>query len=410
MPPERRRSSLAAWAAPVAIVLMGVALLVTAWLTYAGVQGATATVSQGEASALRQSVRARLMEAGDKAPALDAALVELAPDGLRYVAVVDEHGQPVASAGRPRSAFPPPPDLHPDDRLRPADDRLRAIYPVALSTRGGGPRRRGLMLLEFVPVRAAQLDRVATRTLGAGVLAVAILLLVAIALVRLALRREAALRELERSRHLASLGEMSAVLAHEIRNPLASLKGNAQLLAAALPVGDKPHAKATLVVDEAIRLERLTRELLTFARTGELHLREIDPRAPLDEAIAELDPGISVDSSAAPRTWPLDPSRVREVLVNLVANAIAAGGPVEARVATDGDALVYTIRDHGPGVPAEDRERVFQPFYTTRTQGTGLGLAVVRRVVELHRGTVRVDPAPDGGAVFSVRLPQGRRA
>jgi two-component system sensor histidine kinase HydH len=101
---------------------------------------------------------------------------------------------------------------------------------------------------------------------------------------------------------------------------------------------------------------------------------------------------------------------MRQALTNLLLNALEAsppGVPAEARVAAEGDALVFTIRDHGPGIPPGDAERIFEPFYTTRAKGTGLGLAVAQRIVHLHGGKVTAANDSSGGAVFRIVLPRG---
>jgi two-component system sensor histidine kinase HydH len=265
-------------------------------------------------------------------------------------------------------------------------------------------------VVEIEPVQANELRGNATITLGIGALAAASLLGVAIVLVRREARRNADERARERERRLAHLGEMSAVLAHEIKNPLASLKGNAQLLsqmlAKALPEGDKPRAKAERVVDEAVRLEQLTNDLLHFVRTGEIKREPVDPAAIVREAAGSVPGDVSVETSHAPATWSLDGPRIREVVVNLVDNAVAAGPPVLATVSADGARLVIEVADHGPGVPEEDRDKIFEPFHTGKTQGTGLGLAVARRVVESHGGTLTVLSAPSGGALFRAEIPE----
>ncbi|MBV8757282.1 MAG: HAMP domain-containing histidine kinase [Deltaproteobacteria bacterium] len=189
-----------------------------------------------------------------------------------------------------------------------------------------------------------------------------------------------------------------AVLAHEIKNPLASLKGNAQLLASTLDEG-KPKQKAVRVVDEAVRLEKLVADLLAFVRTGELD------RAPTPPARLVPD-GVEVDAGAAPATWSLDEARMRQVISNLVENGQAAGGPVTVRIAAEDARLVIEVADHGPGVPAEDKERIFEPFFTKKTRGTGLGLAIARRIVESHGGTIVVRDGTSGGAVFRIEIPE----
>src|SRR5262249_51492106 len=158
---------------------------------------------------------------------------------------------------------------------------------------------------------------------------------------RVVLHREALERALEQDRRLAGLGRMSAILAHEVRNPLASLKGNAQLLAMALPEGDRTRARADRVVAEAIRLETLTNDLLEFVKPGMLRRDQADPAALLRDAAAGLPeppPGRAaiapeVDAAAAPPSWPLDRDRMRQVLTNLLDNArSAATARVAARV------------------------------------------------------------------------------
>jgi two-component system, NtrC family, sensor histidine kinase HydH len=195
------------------------------------------------------------------------------------------------------------------------------------------------------------------------------------------------------------------VLAHEIKNPLASLKGNAQLLARMLPGGDKPRAKADRVVDEAIRLEQLTNDLLQFVRTGTIQRAPVDPAALVRDAASSLAGDVTVDAAGAPATWSLDAGRIRQVVSNLLDNAVAAGPPVRVAVRAGKGHLILEVADRGPGVAEGDRERIFEPFFTGKTQGTGLGLAICRRVVELHGGTIAVYPNPGGGAVFRAEIP-----
>jgi two-component system sensor histidine kinase HydH len=95
------------------------------------------------------------------------------------------------------------------------------------------------------------------------------------------------------------------------------------------------------------------------------------------------------------------------VIANLVDNGVAAGGPVDVRARVERSRLAIDVRDRGPGVPAGDRDRIFEPFFTSKTQGTGLGLAISRRIVELHGGTIVVRDAADGpGAVFHLEIPR----
>lgn len=392
----------------VAFALLGAALLATAWSTRSSVIDATAVVRSGQALAVEQAVRADLADLGGP-PASDelvAIVHDHDRDGLRYLATLDAHGHVLAGAGAPvgrRDGDPARGELGKGGRhVALVGDRVRLEVRASFRRAWGSGTRPFWIVMEIEPVEAEAMREAATRTVGIGALAALAMIGVAVALVRRELRRRDADRVRERERRLASLGEMSAVLAHEIKNPLASLKGNAQLLAA-MQDGDKPRAKAERVVDEARRLERLVDDLLQFVRTGELARGEVDVGALL---AAHASDGVVVAPPAAPIAWSLDGERVREVIANLIDNARAAGGPVEVAARVDRGRLVIDVRDHGPGVPAADRERIFEPFFTNKPHGTGLGLAVARRIVELHGGSLAVLDAAGGGAVFRVEIPR----
>ena len=133
--------------------------------------------------------------------------------------------------------------------------------------------------------------------------------------------------------------------------------------------------------------------------------RKVNPGAE-DSQVIGLGPAtIEVEASAAPARWSLDAGRIREVVINLLDNAAAAGPPVTVTVRSERGHLVIEVADCGPGVAEDDRDKIFEPFFTGKTQGTGLGLAIVRRVVELHHGTIAVHPHPGGGALFRAELP-----
>jgi two-component system, NtrC family, sensor histidine kinase HydH len=407
----RRVSPLA-----LAIVLVAAGLLATAWTTRRAINDAFAAVRDGEAFAVQQAVRADLADVGGPPTAeeLAAILHDHASEGLVYLAMLDGRGRVQASAGTPlveragRSDFAVRPGG--PDRARIHLDHVGSRVRLEMRTmlrKAWGPGRGALWVaMEIEPVHASELRSAARGTLAVGALGALALLAMAIWLVRAELRRRALERQRERERRLASLGEMSAVLAHEIRNPLASLKGNAQLLAASLPEGDKQRAKAERVVDEAVRLEKLTQDLLAFVRSGELSRTEVAPLEIARDAAAGFD-DVTVEDAGAPERWSLDAPRIREVLVNLVDNGLAAGAPVRVRVAQKSGALVIEVADSGSGVKPEDRDKIFEPFFTGKTRGTGLGLAIAKRVVELHSGSIRVDEASGGGALFRIEIPHG---
>jgi len=416
----RRVQPLAGWSIVVVFALIGAALLATVWSTRASILDASAAVRCGQADAIEQAVRADLadLDGVPKSPELGAILHERHDEGLRYLAMVEgrEHLTVVAAAGTPVGAGGAnilAPSRTIGCKIDEVGGRLRLELRSLRRLKAGGSTAR--FVIEVEPVQANQLRDAATLTLGVGVLAALALLGVAFVLIQREARRQANATARERERRLASLGEMSAVLAHEIKNPLASLKGNAQLLARMLPTGDKPRAKADRVVDEAVRLEQLTNDLLQFVRTGAINRVAVDPAELVRQAAASVAgnptsadaaPVVTIETTAAPLAWSLDAGRIRQVVINLVDNAIAAGAPVVVTVRRDRGHLVIEVADHGPGVAEDDRDKIFEPFFTGKTHGTGLGLAVVRRVVELHHGTIAVYPAPGGGALFRAEIPE----
>ena len=264
-------------------------------------------------------------------------------------------------------------------------------------------------MIEFEPNITRDLAAGAVRNLTMGGAAALALVLAAVILWRLSRRAEAMQLQRERDRRLAALGEMAAVLAHEMRNPLASMKGHAQLLAETLGEGSRERAKADRVVQEAVRLERLSGDLLSFVQARKIQRGEAAPAAVLSRAALEVDPErCDLDIDAAPTRWYFDATMIEQVLANLLRNALQASGNhgrVEAGAAVEGNQLVFTVRDFGPGIPPADAERIFEPFHTTRIHGTGLGLAVARQIVALHGGTLTTTNHPQGGAVFRVQLP-----
>ncbi len=255
---------------------------------------------------------------------------------------------------------------------------------------------------DFQPLMAERLEADARAAFFLALIVGIGLLFATVWLDRLRIRAERAEADSARNRELAAMGTMSAVLAHEIRNPVAVLLGNAQLLAE-----EHDNEQSRHMVEGARRLRALTENLLAFAQTGNVRRAPIDPRGPARAALGERG---SLNADRAPAVWSLDPERIEQLLSDLIDNAPT---PVELRVYVDpegdpeGDpgALVYEVRDHGDGLPPGDPERLFEPFFTTRARGTGLGLAVARRLTEAHGGTITAANHPLGGAVFTVRIP-----
>jgi signal transduction histidine kinase len=227
--------------------------------------------------------------------------------------------------------------------------------------------------------------------------------------------------ELLKRERLAALGELSAVVAHEVRNPLGVIFNSLSSLKRVLhPRGDAA-TLLDIVGEEADRLNRIVGDLLDFARPREPSLQPEDIRAVLNSAVVAARPmagasGIRLEVRVKEplSKVPVDGSMLRQALLNLLINAIQAmpgGGTVSLQACEEREGSIAHARidvvDSGPGVAPEIAQRIFQPFFTTKASGTGLGLAVVRRIIEAHRGEILLESAPGAGARFILRLPLG---
>ncbi|OFX23320.1 MAG: PAS domain-containing sensor histidine kinase [Anaeromyxobacter sp. RBG_16_69_14] len=223
-------------------------------------------------------------------------------------------------------------------------------------------------------------------------------------------------RRMMRSEKLAVVGSLAAGLAHEIGTPLNVISATAEYLMVDGAPGERAR-RLREIVGETDRISRLVRELLAFARGSGAERALVDVPAAVSRVLSLLaipaeKKRVRVEADL-PATLPpvlADPDGLHQVLVNLLVNAVSAVGDggrvgVRARTGPDGAHLALEVHDDGPGVPEALRERVFDPFFTTRPDGTGLGLAVCARIVAAHGGDLRVGAGPLGGACFSVLLP-----
>ncbi|GAB4390269.1 MAG: hypothetical protein Kow0025_21140 [Thermodesulfovibrionales bacterium] len=219
-----------------------------------------------------------------------------------------------------------------------------------------------------------------------------------------ALKAQAEIRE-----RLSSLGEMAAGIAHELRNPMGVISGYARMLSRKVepPLRDAVEA----VSREVAAMDRIISDFLSFARQGELRVSEVDLAGlarECGEAACAAAGGVAFSMDGDGRV-PLraDETLMRQALANLFVNAVEAmegRGKIAVSVSVQGGRAVMEVRDTGPGIPEEARERVFQPFFTTKAKGTGLGLAIVHRVVTAHGGSIEVRPGGPGAA-FRINLP-----
>ncbi len=221
--------------------------------------------------------------------------------------------------------------------------------------------------------------------------------------------RAALERALQAQARLASIGEMAAAIAHELRNPLAAISGAVELLGA----GDHRRLQE-IVAREVTRLDRLVEDFLLYARPSPAERAAIDVAALIRELAEVLRAdaawaGHRLEVTAPDRlTAQVDPRQLKQLLWNLLKNALdvtPSGAPVELSVNERAGRLLLEVRDRGPGIDPAIRPHLFEPFRTTKANGTGLGLAIVHRIVEGHGGEVELVPAEGGGTVAKVVVP-----
>jgi PAS domain S-box-containing protein len=228
-----------------------------------------------------------------------------------------------------------------------------------------------------------------------------------------------ALRERMRENdRLAAIGELSASIAHEIRNPLGSIRGSAELLAAELAVGGQEQRLLALILKESERVNRIVSDFLAYARLRPT-VRQLSELKPFLEDVAfqvrmhqQGREGLHIETGIEPDDLLvlMDPEQMQQVLLNLALNACEAMGgrgtlSLRASLDDDNTACRLVVADTGPGIAPEVRDTLFRPFVTTKAGGTGLGLPVVQRIVLAHGGDIRAGAGPRGGAEFRIDLP-----
>ncbi|MGB6927584.1 MAG: ATP-binding protein, partial [Syntrophobacteria bacterium] len=226
---------------------------------------------------------------------------------------------------------------------------------------------------------------------------------------------------LQRAEQMKMVGEWATGLVHEIKNPLAGIKGSVEVLADEASIPEEDRAIVLQAVEEIKRIELLLKSLLNFAKPPEPQLALVDVNDILDKTItfALRHPSLLSESSAAinvfkdfdpelPQTM-ADPMQMQQVFLNLLLNAVEAmpdGGMLATKTSYDKklDSIEITISDTGSGMEQSVKSKVFQPFFTTKRKGSGLGLSITRRLVEQHGGQIYVESDPGKGTVFNIFL------
>ena len=219
----------------------------------------------------------------------------------------------------------------------------------------------------------------------------------------------------ERSKRLAAVGSLAGGVAHEIRNPLSSLKGFATYFKERSTENPEAEQIAGIMIQEVDRLNRVVSQLLELSRPVKISPKALKLAAVIDTAVALVQPRaaaagveilLAVPDDLPP--VPMDPERMHQVLLNLMLNAMDAmddGGRLEVAVQAAGSHVEVRVSDSGRGILAADLSHVFDPYFTTKPTGTGLGLAIVHQIVEAHRGAVSIDSRPGSGTTVRLHLP-----
>jgi two-component system sensor kinase FixL len=225
-------------------------------------------------------------------------------------------------------------------------------------------------------------------------------------------RMEGTLRE---QAALASLGEMAAIVAHEVKNPLAGIRGAIQVFGSRLPHDEANARVMKEIVSRIDALDQMMKDLLLFARPPQPRRASTDlvPLVATTASLLSQDPAlrdvaIDVEGSAPPVH--ADPDMLRIVFQNLLitgAHAMYGKGTIKVRVGPVDGTCQIAFTDAGPGIPAEIREKIFTPFFTTKSRGSGLGLPTAKRLVEAHDGQIAIDCPAGGGTTVIIRLPRG---
>lgn len=215
---------------------------------------------------------------------------------------------------------------------------------------------------------------------------------------------------------LAAVGEFAARVAHEVRNPLTSIKGFTFLIGRPKTTPDQVQQYTALIIEEIDRLDTIIKDILHFSRQSVLHPKEMSVEEVVDKALMLTEQQRTEAGIELVRTGRndgiavlIDPERMLQVFLNLIINATHAmnsGGALKILSKVDDDSVLVDIADTGCGIPPENLEQIFDPFFTTKETGTGLGLAIAKRILTEHQGDITVDSKQNEGTTFTIRLPR----
>lgn len=223
--------------------------------------------------------------------------------------------------------------------------------------------------------------------------------------------------EIQRKDKMAAIGDLAAGVAHEVRNPLSSIKGYASYFKTLFEEGTENYSSAQILISETDRLDRAITELLEISRPSDIKLKSIEIKEIFDTTLRLLQPDsveqnqikLSLEIENNMRTLYVDPDRFVQVLMNIYLNSIQAmpdGGHLRTVVSSDNKWAKIVITDTGSGMPISTREQMFNPYFTTKKTGTGLGMAIVLKIIEAHNGEVSVFSEEGKGTEITIYLPK----
>jgi two-component system sensor histidine kinase HydH len=222
-------------------------------------------------------------------------------------------------------------------------------------------------------------------------------------------------QRLAEQKALAKLGEMAAVVAHEVKNPIAGIRGALQVITSRMPAEQRDRPILIDIIARLDSLNRIVQDMLMFARPRALRHEPVPVDVLVREtaSLIERDPQMSALEIAVDGTANISGDRemLQVVFQNIMMNAAQAmdgQGRIDVTIAETNGTCRVTVTDRGPGMPPEVRDKAFDAFFTTKHRGTGLGLPIARRVVEAHGGSIHIDAATEGGTIFIVALPAAR--